>query len=58
MLQGFADLRANFEWDRFGAYFSVGSYFYRYFRLPSDHPEIFAASALQEKARVGSVVRF
>ncbi len=58
MLQGFADLRANFEWERFGAYFSFGSYFYRYIRLPNDHPEIFAASALQEKARLGSVVRF
>lgn len=57
-LQGFADIRANFEWNRFGAYFSLGACFYRYFRLPKDHPEIFSASVLQEKARLGSVVRF
>lgn len=58
MLQGNACLRANFEWERFGMYVSAGIHFSRYFRLPEDHPEISAELALQEKARLGSFVRF
>lgn len=58
MLQGFFALRANLDWERFGTYFSVENYFYRYFQLPNDHPGIFSASALQEKVRLGGVFRF
>lgn len=58
MLQGFARLRAGYEWKHVAAYLSLEAYFYRYFGLPSGHPELSAYAATQEKVRSGVLFRF
>ncbi len=58
MLQGSARIRAGYEWKFVAAYLSLESYFYRYFGLPSGHPELSAYAATQEKVRSGVLFRF
>ncbi len=58
MFQGSARIRAGYEWKFVAAYVSLEAYFYRYFGLPSGHPELFAYAATQEKVRSGVLFRF
>ena len=58
ILQGSLRLRGNMRGKHFGTYLSVGTYFRRYFGLPSGHPEIYSYADFLSEIRLGMTFRY